>query len=144
MEALGASNLSTVKRVAWSCWVYANSFVRWQLKIVFGSAELARSYNSDTERLRIYGAGLAPVLRRRLGEIAAAGHLGELRSVPATELRVDPTGSGGPGDWLLVSLDRSADLRVRPRDDPAPVLADGRLDEVAVLDLLVGAVAMAR
>jgi plasmid maintenance system killer protein len=118
-----------------------NSLPRWQLKIVFGSAELARRCNRDDERRRAYGAQLSSTLRRRLGEIAAANHLGELRSVPAARLRADPTDADG---WLLVALGQAADLRVRPNHNPLPTLLDGRLDEVAVRDLLVGAVTLAR
>jgi hypothetical protein len=33
---------------------------------------------------------------------------------------------------------------VRPNHNPLPTLLDGRLDEVAVRDLLVGAVTLAR
>lgn len=120
--------------------VYVTSVgLGWRLKIIFGSAELARSCNEDRERLRVYGSHLAPALRRRLCEIAAAGHLAELHSVPAARLRADPA---RPGGWLLVALGRSADLRVRPREEPPPRLSDGRLDEVEIRELLVSDVAV--
>ena len=111
-----------------------------RLKIVFMSAELARSCNDDEERLRVYGPQLAPMLRRRLCEISAAGHLAELRSLPAARLRADPVRQDG---WLLVALGRWADLRVRPREEPLPTLSDGRLDEVRIRELLVSEVAVA-
>ena len=108
------------------------------MKIAFSSADLALSCNLDEMRLRTYGPQLAPVLRRRLGEIAAADHLGELRSVPAARLRPDPA---LPGAWMLVALGNAADLRVRPGQQPPPVLADGRLNEFEVRELLIAAVA---
>lgn len=110
------------------------------MKIYFSSAELARSCNDDAERLRIYGPGLASALHRRLGEMAAAGHLAELRRVPAARLRADPGRDAGA---LLVALDQGADLRVRPSEEPLPTLFDGRLDELRVKELLVSEVAVA-
>jgi hypothetical protein len=111
-----------------------------RLKITFGSIELARSCNDDQERLRVYGPKLATALRRRLCQIEAAGNLAELRSVPATRLRADPT---SPEGWLLIGLPQSADLRVRPCEESPPRLSDGRLDEVRIQELLVSEVIVA-
>jgi hypothetical protein len=102
------------------------------LKITFASAELARSCNEDQERLRTYGPKLAAVLRRRLCEIRAAGHLAELRSIPAARLHPDPT---RPGGFLLVPLGQVGELRVRLGEEPR--LSDGHLDEVRIRELLV-------
>jgi proteic killer suppression protein len=115
---------------------------RWsgRLRIIFGSVELAHSCNDDQERLRVYGPELANALRRRLCQIEAAGHLAELRSVPAARLRADPT---SPEGWLRVGLRQSADLRARPREEPPPRLSDGRLDEVRIHELLVSDVIVA-
>jgi addiction module HigA family antidote len=109
------------------------------LKIIFGSAELARSCNEDRERIRAYGPRLAAALRRRLCDIAAARHLAELRSVPAARLRADPEQADG---WLLVALGQLADMRVRPSQEPPPRLSDGRLDEMRIRELLVSDVAV--
>jgi plasmid maintenance system killer protein len=104
------------------------------LRIIFESAELARRCNEDHERLQAYGPKLASALRRRLGEITAAEHLAELRSVPAARPRTDPVREDGS---LLIMLRESADLRVRLRPEPPPRLGDGRLDEAAIRELLV-------
>ncbi|GAB3163213.1 hypothetical protein GCM10027161_75310 [Microbispora hainanensis] len=108
-----------------------------QLKIVFGDGEVARTCNDDDERVSRYGPTLAMTIRRRLGEIAAVASLAELRRLPAARLRHHPNSGNG---YLLVSLGGSADLLVRPRDDPAPTLTDGRLDEHAVRALVVAAI----
>lgn len=85
----------------------------------------------------MYGPKLATAIRRRLCQIEAAGHLAELRSVPAVRLRAAPT---GPEGWLLVGLPQSADLRVRPCAEPPPRRGDGRLDEARIHELLVSGV----
>jgi hypothetical protein len=108
--------------------------MRYAVRITFASAELARVCNEDQERLRVYGPRLASALRRRLCEIRAAGHLAELRSIPAARLRPEPGGS------LLVRLGHSGELRVRLGEEPPPRLSDGRLDEVGIRELLVSAV----
>ncbi|MFJ8967033.1 hypothetical protein ACIRG5_47380 [Lentzea sp. NPDC102401] len=110
------------------------------MKIFFDSSELARVCNDDGERAQVYGEPLASTLRRRLGEISAASHLAELRRFPAVRLRQDATRGDGS---LLVALGRVADLRVRPRYDPPPILPDGRLDEFEVRELVVAAIAVA-
>lgn len=104
------------------------------MKIIFGSAELARRCNDDQERLQVYGPKLAATLRRRLCQISVAAHLAELRTVPAARLRDDPE---RPEGWLLLALRERTDLRIRPREDPLPRLGDGRLDEVGIRELLV-------
>lgn len=110
------------------------------MRVYFASFELARSCNDDAERLRAFGPQLAPVLLRRLCEIASVGHLAALRLMPAARLRDDP---GADGRGLLITLGRGADLRVRPGEDPAPTLLDGRLDESRVEELLIAEVAVA-
>lgn len=110
------------------------------MKIVFGSVELARSCNLDAIRLQTYGAALATTLSRRLGEIAAAEHLAQLRTLPAARVRADPVRRDS---WMLISLGSAADLQVRPGEDPLPILADGVLDEAGVRRLLIGGVAAA-
>lgn len=109
------------------------------MEISFVDGELARSCNDDAIRERRYGPALAVVLRRRLAEIAAAAHLAELRRLPAARLR------GHPDErrLLLVSLGSTADLHLRPRDDPPPRLTDGSLRELAVHALLITAVQLA-
>lgn len=110
------------------------------MKIFFVSSELARVCNDDQERVHMYGEPLASRLRQRLGEISAAPHLADLRRLPATRLRHDSMSLDGA---MLIALGRVADLRVRPRYDPLPILPDGRLDEIEVRELLVAAVAVA-
>lgn len=102
------------------------------------------SYLAVLARLDVYvprreldGPLLAAVLRRRLREIAAAGHLGELRSLPSARLRPDPQCRAS---WMLIALGHLAGLRVRPQKQPPPVLEDGMLDESAVNHLLIAAV----
>ena len=108
------------------------------MEISYIDSTLARSCNDDATRERRYGAALALVLRRRLAEIAAVAHLGELRRMPAARLRGHPDGR-----LLLVSLGTAADLQMLPRDDPPPLLADGSLHELAVHALLITAVQLA-
>ncbi|TKA00509.1 hypothetical protein FCI23_42620 [Actinacidiphila oryziradicis] len=107
------------------------------MKILFGDGEVARICNDDDVRRSRYGPALASTIRRRLGEISAVTHLAELRRLPATRLRRHPDRGDG---YLLISLGATADLLVRPRDDPAPALPDGRLDEHAVRALVVTAI----
>jgi len=107
------------------------------LKILFEDGEVARICNDDDVRRSRYGPMLASTIRRRLGEITAVTHLAELRRLPAARVRHHPTHGNG---YLLISLGATADLLVRPRDDSAPALADGRLDEHAVRALVVTAI----
>ncbi|WP_030235001.1 hypothetical protein [Streptomyces sp. NRRL S-350] len=103
------------------------------MEIFFVDGELARSCNDDAIRERCFGTVVAPVLRRRLAEIASAAHLAELRCLPQVRLR------GHADGRLLVALGPTADLHMRPHDDPPP-MTDGRLVEWAVRSLLVTAV----
>ncbi|MEY9956690.1 hypothetical protein [Streptacidiphilus sp. MAP5-52] len=106
------------------------------MEISFVDVELARACNEDVARERRYGPLLAPVLRRRLAEIAAAEHLAALRRLPAARLRAHPTNR----HLLLVSLGAAADLHAAPREDPPPLLDDGSLHESAVRSLMITAV----
>ncbi|MFD3456990.1 hypothetical protein ACFWVC_33045 [Streptomyces sp. NPDC058691] len=106
------------------------------MEIFFVDGELARSCNDDVIRARRFGAVVAPVLRRRLSEISAAAHLADLRRLPQARLR------GHADGQLLVALGPTADLHLRPRDDPAP-MNDGDLVEWAVRSLLVTGVQLA-
>ncbi|MBZ3905381.1 hypothetical protein [Streptomyces griseiscabiei] len=103
------------------------------VELSYLDVELARSCNDDALRERRYGAALAAVLRRRLAEIDAAAHLAALACLPAARLRPCPRGPG----LLLVSLGPHADLHLRPRADPLPRLADGRLDYAGVRAVIV-------
>ncbi|MFF3018205.1 hypothetical protein [Streptomyces sp. NPDC057939] len=100
------------------------------MEIYFVDGELARSCSDDAIRMNRFGAVVAPVLRRRLAEISAAAHLAELRCLPQARLR------GCSDGRLLVALGPTADLHLRPRDDPPP-MAHGHLVEWAVRSLLV-------
>jgi hypothetical protein len=100
------------------------------VEISFVDGDLARACNEDAVRTRRFGPVVAPVLRRRLAELAAAAHLAELRRLPQARVRQYA------GGLLLVALGPTADLHLRPRDDPPP-LADDRLVEWAVKALLV-------
>lgn len=106
-----------------------------QLEIFFVDSELARSCNDDAIRACRFGA-VAPVLRRRLAQIAATAHLAELRHLPQARLR------GHADGRLLVALGPTADLHLRPRGNPPP-MADGYLLEQAVRSLLVTGVQLA-
>lgn len=103
------------------------------MELSFLDVELARSCNDDDARERRYGPALAAVLRRRLAEIDAAAHLAALTRLPAARLRPCPASP----DLLLVSLGPEADLLLRPRADPPPRLANGRLDYSDVRSVLV-------
>lgn len=114
-----------------------NWFARRQVEIFFVDETLARSCNDDTVRERRFGASVAHVLRRRLAQIDAAEHLAELRHIPAIRLRTFAD------DMLTVALGSTADLQMRPRDDPAPRLEDGSLYERVVRTLLITDVLLA-
>lgn len=115
MHRLGKGNCSPG-----GCWV----------KISFVDAELALACNDDALRAKRFGPVLAPVLRRRLAELAAASHLAELRGLPQARLR------RRPGGLLLVALGPTADLRLRPGGDPPPPPEEAPVDR-AVTALLV-------
>ncbi|MET8682221.1 hypothetical protein ABZW18_32790 [Streptomyces sp. NPDC004647] len=108
------------------------------MKVLFKDGELAWTCNDDAARRDRYGPALASIIRRRLGEISAVTHLAELRQLPAARLRPGPKNDG----HLLISLGATADLLVRPRDDPSPLRPDGQLDEYAVRAIIITAITL--
>ncbi|UWE10194.1 hypothetical protein [Actinacidiphila bryophytorum] len=106
------------------------------MEISFVDSDLAQACNDDAVRAQRFGPVVAPVLRRRLSELAAAVHLAELRRLPQARLR------GYADGRLLVALGPAADLHLRAGGDP-PRLADGQLIEWAVHALLVTDVQLA-
>ncbi|MEU8712798.1 hypothetical protein [Streptomyces sp. NPDC048663] len=114
--------------------------MRRQLKILFASDDLARSCNDDSVRTERYGPALAATIRRRLCEINAVTHLGELRRLPSARLRRHLKRDDGT---MLISLGPTADILVRPRDDPPPTPLDGGIDELQVRTIVVLAIAIA-
>ncbi|MDX3637137.1 MULTISPECIES: hypothetical protein [Streptomyces] len=109
--------------------------------IAFDDAELARVCNSDAARRARFGPEAAATLHRRLGQMAAAAHLADLRHLAAACLRPGP-----PGDRLarLISLGVHGDLLVHPRDAPHALGRDGTLDEHAVRALIITAITLSR
>ena len=111
------------------------------MDIVFGDAELARVCNSSTARQERYGPVASATLLRRLGQMAAAARLSDLRLLAAARIRACP---GDERLGRLIALAGRDHLTVRPRDDPPATLADGALDERAVRALIVTAVTITR
>ena len=107
------------------------------VEIVFEDAELARVCNNGHARRDRLGLDGATTLLRRLGQMAAAAHLADLRQVAAARLR---PATNGDCFTLLVSLGDHGDLVVRPRDDPPVILDDGALNEHAVRAVLIAAI----
>ena len=105
--------------------------------IGFVDAELGRVCNSEGARRARFGPDAAVALHRRLGEMAAAAHLADLRHLVAARLRPGP-----PEDRFarLISLGVYGDLLVHPRDSPPVLDQDGLLDEHSVRALIVTAV----
>lgn len=100
------------------------------MKISFVDAELALACNDDALRTKRFGPVLAPVLRRRLAELAAAAHLADLHRLPQARLR------RRPGGLLLVALGPTADLHLQSGGDPQPSPGEDPADR-AVTTLLV-------
>ncbi|MCX4561686.1 hypothetical protein OHA02_36600 [Streptomyces phaeochromogenes] len=111
------------------------------MDIAFVDSELGRTCNSEAARRARYGMEAAATLHRRLGEMAAAAHLADLRNVAAARLR-----SGPPDDRFarLISLGVYGELLVHPRDSPPVLDQDGLLDEHSVRALIVTAITITR
>ncbi|CCK28830.1 hypothetical protein BN159_4451 [Streptomyces davaonensis JCM 4913] len=111
------------------------------MDIAFVDAELGRVCNSDAARRARFGSEAAATLHRRLGEIAAATHLADLRHVASARLR-----SGPPDDRFarLVSLGVYGELLVHPRDSPPVLDQNGLLDEHSVRAVIVTAITITR
>lgn len=107
------------------------------MEIAFCDEGLARVCCNDLERERVHGPELGKVIRRRLGQLDAVDHLAAMRTVPAAQMRSAVSPCDGT---ILLALGPTADLVVRPRDDPAPTCPDGSLDEYAVTAVLVTAI----
>ncbi|MEV6480616.1 hypothetical protein [Streptomyces sp. NPDC051576] len=109
--------------------------------IVFDDTELARVCNSDAARRARFGPEAAATLHRRLGQMAAAAHLADLRHLAAARLRPGP-----PGDRFarLISVGAHGDLLVHPRDAPPALDRDGMLDEHSVRALIITAITISR
>ncbi|MEU0940982.1 hypothetical protein [Embleya sp. NPDC005971] len=110
------------------------------MKVFFQDADLAMACNDDTARRKRFGPDLSSTIRRRLGEIVAVAHLGELHRIPAARPRRHP---GRDDGCLLVALGSTADLVVLPRGDP-PSSPDGHShDESTIRSLVVVSINLA-
>ncbi|WP_329611916.1 hypothetical protein OG244_38885 [Streptomyces brevispora] len=116
-------------------------FLGLPVDIAFDDAELARVCNSDAARRARFGTEAAVTLHRRLGQMAAAGHLADLHRLAAAQLRPDPANRGAS---RIVSLGDHGHLVVRPRDAPPAAHRDGTLDKHSVRALIVTAIAITR
>lgn len=92
------------------------------MDIEFRTGRLAKACNNRREREKEWGARRAAILGRRLDDLRAAETLDDMRYTPGDchvyKHRTDGT--------LTLDLDGGWRLFFRPRQDPMPVLSDGR------------------
>lgn len=98
------------------------------MEISFAKSRLQKTCESKSALQRKHGEGCAKKLMTRLGELAAAETLEEMRSMPGSchELDADRKGQ------LAIELSDGKRLLFEPAQDPVPEKEDGGLDWAAI------------
>ena len=98
--------------------------LHYTVNITFDDRDLAKRANDFRTLIRQYGEPRAKLIRRRLGELAAAVVLEDMRNLPAARCHEL---SGNRKGQLAVNLDHPYRLIFQPVAPP-PLKADGGLD----------------
>lgn len=106
--------------------------------ILFRTTKLEKTFASEKELARTYGAEQAKGIMRRMSELRAARCLADLRLLPqlrAHELTGDRKGQ------ISITVKQPFRLIILPANDPVPTLPDGGLDwdgatEVKVIEVV--------
>ena len=103
------------------------------MDILFRTDKLRRLCNDDRVAMRSIGANGAKRLRQRLDDLAAAGCLEDMRTLPGRchELKGDRAGQ------LAMDLDGGRRLTFEPATEPRPKKVDGGLDWRGVTSIRV-------
>ena len=104
-----------------------------RLEISFATKKLEKDFATEKQRVRVFGAGDAAKLLRRLTQLHAAANLEPMRTLPGRchELHGDREGQ------LAVDVTRSTRLIFRPTADPPPSKEDGGLDWATVTAITI-------
>lgn len=102
--------------------------------IHFRNNKLEKTFSSEKELTRSYGAEQARVIARRVSELKAARCLADLRTLPqlrAHELAGDRNGQ------ISITIRHPYRLILLPANEPLPRLDDGGLNWSAVTEVTV-------
>ena len=106
------------------------------MDVLFKNERLRRDCSEDRAMQRAWGALRAKILRRRLGQLAAANTLEDMKLLHSRthELKGDRAGQ------ISLDLDGGTRLLIVPAADPVPRKADGGLDWKQITAIRVMAV----
>jgi proteic killer suppression protein len=102
--------------------------------IHFRNNKLRKTFSSEKELIRTYGADQAKVLKRRISELKAARFLEDLRHLP--QLHPHEL-AGNRNGQISITVRQPYRLIMLPANDPIPTLPDGGLDWAAVTEVTV-------
>lgn len=95
------------------------------MEVLFRAKKLQKICNSAGEIIKRYGPERGKRLQRRLAELAAAGSLAEVATLPQARLH---SLSGDRAGQYAVDLQYPFRLILEPADEPVPRLAGGGVD----------------
>lgn len=102
--------------------------------IHFRSSKLEKTFSSEKELARSYGAEQGRVLMQRVSELKAARCLADLRTLP--QLRAHEL-TGHRKGQISITIRHPHRLILLPAHKPVPRLTDGELDWVGVVEMTV-------
>ena len=103
------------------------------IDVSWANRRLAKACENDESGARHFGPEQWQVLRRRLGVLAAAPTLADVRGTPG---RLHPLAGDRRGQYAL-DLRGSTRLVFVPNPDPPPRVAAGGIDEAKVTAILI-------
>ena len=102
--------------------------------IHFRTSKLRKTFSTEKDLIRSYGAEQGRMLMRRVSELRAARCLADLRLLPqlrAHELTGDRKGQ------ISITVRQPYRLILLPANEPIPRLPDGGLDWLATTEVIV-------
>ena len=95
------------------------------MEITFRTRRLERTFSSDRELRRVYGADMAETIKNRIAVLRRVNSLTDLPATPPTRRHLL---TGGRNGQYAIDLVHPYRLILEPNHNPVPRRADGGID----------------